>query len=212
MDPEDAKDAAAVAAAYLELPKRQQVIDVTTSASTLPASLDLADRLYRTLEDRGHRVIIAGTFEPFALNPIDRGAVIFGGSHPRMDSARRRPTVAYVGQMPFGLAVLETSIETTLRYAGFGRFLSEKAVEEVAARRGQLAAETMGPMRISSVPWRQEWSESRSGLLAMRVGTVAGISRRSRAAWPTGARGDSPTRSRPEVTGNEPHHFSIPRA
>ncbi len=62
-------------------------------------------------------------------------------------------------------------------------------------REARQANETLGP-----------------GLLAMRVGTVVGISRRSRAAWPTGARGDSPTRSRPEVTGNEPHHFSMPRS
>lgn len=183
MEAEDAADAAANAEAYLELPKRLSVIDVITSGPTLPASLDLAGRLYRALESRGHRVLIAGTFEPFVLRPVDRDAVILGRPRdPGQQPVRRRPTVAYVGPTPIGLAVVEGSEKRKLRYAGYGRFLSEKqwrrrprAGYSWTVTRwvptGLLTLVAYSP--IVSVRWRQGWSESRKGQLVGRVEEIA---------------------------------------
>lgn len=180
---EDASDAAANAAAFLELPKRLSVIDVTTSRPTLAASLDLADKLYRTLETRGHRVIIAGTFESFVRNPVDRYEVIFGRLRlPGEKQVRRRPTVAYVRLTPIGLAVVEASEERKLHYAGYGRFLSEKQWRKRpragyswtvtrSVPTGLLKLVAYSP--LASARWRREWAESARGQLVKRVDEIS---------------------------------------
>ncbi|RVK92420.1 hypothetical protein CN151_32390 [Sinorhizobium meliloti] len=168
---------------YIDLPKRLSVLDVTASVRGLPAVLDLADRLYRTLEARGHRVIIAGSFEPFGRLAVDRDAVLFGRPRAsREERARRRPTVVYVGSTPIGIAVVETAKETVLRYAGYGRFVTEKEWKNqprVGYSWSTVRWSPTGLVKVvayspfPSVSWRQEWSESRSGQLARRLGQIA---------------------------------------
>lgn len=182
-DAADAADAAAAAESYLKLPKRLSIIDVTTSRSRLSASLELADKLYRALEARGHRVLIAASFESFARLSVDRDAVILGRPRdPREEHARRRPTVAYVGSTPIGLAVVEAGRETRLHYAGHGRFLSEARWRK-RRRAGHSWSVTKwlptGLLKIvayspfPSVGWRREWNETREGALAELVDQIA---------------------------------------
>ncbi|ANL41450.1 hypothetical protein [Rhizobium phaseoli] len=182
-DAADAADAAAAAESYLRLPKRLSIIDVTTSRSRLSASLELADKLYRAIEARGHRVLIAASFESFARLSVDRDAVILGRPRdPREDHARRRPTVAYVGSTPIGLAVVEAGRETRLHYAGHGRFLSEARWKK-RRRAGHSWSVTRwlptGLLKIvayspfPSVGWRREWNETREGALTELVDQIA---------------------------------------
>ncbi len=181
-DRDDAADAARSARTYLKLPKRLAIIDVTTSRTKLADSLDLADKLYRALEARGHRVAIAASFETFARLRVDRNVVVLGCPlGTTEDDAHRRPTVAYVASIPIGLAVVEVGRQTKLHYAGHGRYLSESHWKK--RRRGGYSWSVTrwlptGLLKIvayspfPSVKWRREWTEPTEGQLAALVDQI----------------------------------------
>lgn len=84
---------------YFWLPNGSFQLDVTASRGGFATALAFGDSLFKALEDRGHRIVIAGAFQELARISID------GDEKSREDlrAAARRPSVVYVGTIPIGL-------------------------------------------------------------------------------------------------------------
>ncbi|MDW5312959.1 hypothetical protein [Rhizobium sp. PL01] len=164
---------------YLRFPNRFQRADVTVSGRGVHAAFDFANALFVALEARGHRVIIAGSFKNLHRLSTDRGEV--PSSRPEEGeesfSEALRPTVVYIGPTPVGLAVIETSTQMKMQYAGYGKFVpvtewkgrhvghTWQVVKEMPTGRMKLVA--YDPTRLHE--WRQEWRETKAGQLIKRV-------------------------------------------
>ncbi|MBY3138980.1 hypothetical protein [Rhizobium laguerreae] len=148
---------------YLK-PRKKLVVDVTASGSGLAKCLAFADRLFRTLEGRGYRVVIAPTFE------LSRAAL-----DPRQGTpacalwSPWRPTVVFVHTMPIGLAVAEIGETVEVQYAGYGNFIAKEEFERKKrfgptwkGKRpvpcGRLKLTAYSP--LNGFPWSREWSET----------------------------------------------------
>ena len=103
--------------AYLK-PYKKLLVDVTASRACLDKALGFANALFNALESVGHRVVLAPSDGQLRRADLDVRA---------MRSAQRtgfystlwspyRPMVVYVGSVAIGLAIVEMSEETMLRY------------------------------------------------------------------------------------------------
>lgn len=105
-------------------PRRFDAIDLICSADTLERALSLADVLFKAFETRGHRVAVAnagrGLTRP-SLGNLTRPSTYTANGSSRLWTPRA-PTVAIVGRVPIGLAIMETSDEILMRYTGHGQF------------------------------------------------------------------------------------------
>lgn len=173
------RDAEPGADGYYLKPQKKLAIDVSASGPGLAKCLRFADRLFKTLEGLGHRVMIAPTFEltripldPRQEQPPPAGARIW---------SPLRPTVAFVHRMPVGLAVAEVGETTTLHYAGFGNFVTAEEfsrkkrfgptwTKEMPVPRGKLKLTAYSP--LLSVPWSREWVELPGSPLDERLETI----------------------------------------
>lgn len=111
-------------------PYKRLMVDVTASRAGLDKALAFANDLFNALESRGHPVVISPPVERFRRAHIE--------DHEHLPEAQRseysygnnrlwspqRPTVAYVGAVAFGLAVIEMSERVELRYVN-GKYIRE---------------------------------------------------------------------------------------
>ena len=111
-------------------PHKRLMVDVTASRAGLDKALAFANDLFNALESAGHRVLISSPAENFTRARIDE--------HEQLPKASRsehsydyshlwspqRPTVVYVGSVAFGLAAIEMSESTVLRYVN-GKYVRE---------------------------------------------------------------------------------------
>lgn len=155
-------------------PRKKLLVDVTTSEAALEKCLDFANRLFVSLEARGHSVCIAPAFGGFFRAAIERR------EHPRKSDCPpgadawcpMRPTVAYFGGVPIGLAIAEMSEHVRMRYVGDGRFVREAGYRRPNPSRhafdytwprtmdvpsGRLKLVAYCPVPRAS--WNQEWQE-----------------------------------------------------
>ncbi|MCY1325899.1 hypothetical protein D9M68_418030 [compost metagenome] len=164
---------------YYLKPGKKLVVDVSASGPGLAKCLRFADRLLKTLEGRGHRVMIAPTFE-FTRIPLDPRQ-----EQPPPAAARiwspLRPTVALVHRMPVGLAVAEVGETTTMHYAGYGNFVTAEefnrkkrfgptCTREMPVPRGRMKLTAYSP--LLGVPWSREWVETPGSPLDDRLETI----------------------------------------
>jgi len=177
-------------------PRKRLLVDVIASETGLARCLDFANRLFIGLERDGHRVVLAAERlmrpeigrqqdPPTAETPPP----VFGVWRPRRpapDSWRPlRPTVAYFGMVPIGLAVVETNELVLMRYVGQGRYV--RATEdpsawpsadgvtytltmhrEVPSGRIKLVAYSPDP----TVSWKREWLETPDEPLDAGIGRI----------------------------------------
>ncbi|MBY5820491.1 hypothetical protein HFN60_33445 [Rhizobium leguminosarum] len=163
---------------YLK-PRKKLVVDVTASRTGLAKCLGFADRLFRTLEGLGHRVVIAPSFAltRIALDPRQQ---------PPPGSGRvwspLRPTVVFVDGMPIGLAVAEVGETVAMQYAGHGNFITKEEFKrkkrfgatwerERPVPRGKLKLTAYSP--LLGVPWTREWLETAGTPLDDGLETIA---------------------------------------
>lgn len=160
--------------AYLK-PYKKLLVDVTTSKANLDKGLNFANELFKRLEASGYRVVIAPPNERFSRRSIEEREVPEKrreGFGPSLWSPCR-PTVAYIGTVPIGLAFVEMSERVLMRYIGNGKYIRESDyVPPVRARHatsytwtttseipsGRLKVVAYCPYR--KVSWFQEWQES----------------------------------------------------
>jgi hypothetical protein len=111
-------------------PYKRLLVDVTASRAGLEQALAFANDLFNALESKGHRVVISSQPERFTRALIDdheQLPKVHRNEYP-YDSRHlwspQRPTVAYVGSVAFGLAVIEMSEKVELRYVN-GKYIRE---------------------------------------------------------------------------------------
>lgn len=110
-------------------PYKRLLVDVTASAAGLDKALSFANDLFNALESAGHRVCFAPSGARFYRARIDEHEE---PKPPRQEypyEYRRlwSPsccTVAYVGTIPFGLAVIEMTESIVIRYVN-GKYICD---------------------------------------------------------------------------------------
>jgi len=164
---------------YYLKPKKKLVVDVQASAPCLAKCLRFADALFKALGGLGHRVAIAPSFEFTRIAPDPRGE--------RPPASGRiwsplRPTVAFVHEMPIGLAVAEACETVIMHYAGYGKFVTAEefkrqkrygatCTREMPLPCGRLKLTAYSP--LLGVPWSREWTETPGSPLEERVEAIA---------------------------------------
>jgi hypothetical protein len=167
-------------AEYLR-PNKKLLLDVFTSKAALDDALGLANELFLSLEDRGHRVLIAPHGGHCRRPDVDErmkgGQQTFGGGWKPA-----RPTVVFIDQVAIGLTIYELSEEVEMRWvkdklvrasevpAPRGRNVVPLASWEVTTRNlpsGKFCVRASSPYRL--VSWEQQWRDEGPGELITTI-------------------------------------------
>jgi hypothetical protein len=122
-------------------PYKRHLVDVTASVAGLDKALAFANDLFNAFESAGHRVCFAPSSEPFRRPRIDAHEAISKSKsqeYPYNNShlwAPSRPTVVYVGTVPFGLAIIEMTEAVLMRYLN-GKYIRESDYRPPKISRG----------------------------------------------------------------------------
>lgn len=166
--------------AYLK-PHKRLLVDVVTSSVAVERCLSFASRLFTSIEAHGHTVALARA--GLTRITIDRRQSPTPDAPRHLDDWRPlRPTVAYFGFVPIGLAVVETSETVLMHYVGGGRYVrdadyvppTETAVRYTLTRyrdapSGRLKLIAYSPL---DVPWYREWLDGPDAPLEGRIGQI----------------------------------------
>ncbi len=172
-------------------PYKKLLADITTSEACLDTALGLANDLFNALEAAGHRVSIAQEGAGYGRTDIDIR------EDTRSDNSRHalpslwspwRPTVAHVGTVAVGLAIVETAEAVEMRYFG-GGYIRETEYRRLA--RQSFADDRLnwtttrqlpsGRFRIIAyspywrVEWQQSWDVTKQGRRAQIANIVGSV-------------------------------------
>lgn len=172
-------------------PTTQRLIDIACSKDGLEKCLRFTSDLFKRLEapTNGYRVAIAAATKGFIRATIDTEteAAVPGKSGFSPSWRPLRPTVVSVLGVSIGLAVVETSRRTKMRYIGHGRFVLDSGrledyvpptwVETQNVPTGLLRLTAYSP--FYGVPWQRQWTEKPGKLFSSQLdeivsGLVAG--------------------------------------
>jgi hypothetical protein len=165
-------------------PRKRNLVDLFVSKETLVNALDLANALFRRFEDRGHRVTLAaGYLHRPALTVYEGQTFDYHNSEPWSPG---RPTIVFIGELPFGLTVYESTEHVDVTYDWDSAIRYVRASQAPAKRRsawagpaptykehmpsGCLAVRAYSPH--GRVTWEQRWKEATRGALRRRVTTI----------------------------------------
>ncbi len=158
-------------------PYKQLLPDIVTSETCLARAIELASELYNALDKRAHRVIFAPPDQSMRRPEIEeRETPGKDRKYGRYSFGRiwtpHRPTITYVGTVPFGLALTEMTERVTLRRIG-DKYIREDSKAVQTAKAWQLANSwtteqdlPCGRFRLvaySPVPgvdWSRNWQET----------------------------------------------------
>lgn len=166
---------------YYLKPSKKLLVDLLVSKDALSRALDTANELFLSLEDRGHRVLIAPNHE-YGRLPLDQREKK-QRTEPWDTWSPMRPTVVFVGTVAIGLTLYELSELATVRrhdgrYVRVTAIPQGKRVRAVASEwthehdmpSGRLALRAYCPYRVAS--WETDWREAKSGELPGRIGDI----------------------------------------
>lgn len=150
--------------------RANNAIDMTTSPETLSRAVAAANALFLGLERHGHPVEVAQE-RMFIRPPIAfrHGSPEYGDRAAGPDWSPLWPTIATIGGVSIGLAILEIHEPVEMQYAGEGKFVRPERTGR--RRRGAVVGITWKEKRwaptgrlklvayspLHSTPWRQEW-------------------------------------------------------
>lgn len=120
---------------YLK-PAKRNLVDLAVSKTGLDKALSFATELFLSLEDKGHRVVLAPNGEHFHRAEVDEHEV--PGKNRKYNNFwyPGRCTVVYIGTVAIGLTIIEMSEEVEVRYVN-GTYIREQ--DYVPAKRGRYA-------------------------------------------------------------------------
>ena len=165
-------------------PRKRNLVDLFISKETLANALDLANALFQRCEDRGHRVTLASDYlhRP-KLTVYDGQKFDYHNDEPW---APGRSTIVFVGKLPFGLTIYESTEHVDATYSWDSAIRYMRATEASAKRQrawdssrliskqhmpsGRLAVRAYSPH--GRVSWEQRWAESTPGALIRKVTTI----------------------------------------
>lgn len=189
---------------YLK-PDKKTLVDVIVTRATLDRALSFANALFQTLEGRQHRVLFARDYEEYQRvtpdvleqppGPLGGYSNLWSPSHP---------TVAFVGNVSFGLTIVELAEEVVARYVG-GKYIRDSEYKPPKRRIGYDStwttkrSFTTGRLRLQAysasrgTEWKLHWDEKDEPLdsqvgaivaaLEKSVGTVSQLIDEARRKW-----------------------------
>lgn len=122
---------------YLK-PAKHLLPDLTVTKSGLDKALSSANQLFLSLEERGHRVVIAPYGEHFHREAVDEREKPDKSNHYNNLWSPGRPTVVYIGTVAIGLTIIEMSEEVEARHVN-GEYV--RIAEYVPPKRGRYAVD-----------------------------------------------------------------------
>jgi hypothetical protein len=165
-------------------PLKKRLVDLFVTNDTLDRALSLASSLFHSLEEQGHRVTFAPKELHFRRPDVDERSE---GGRERINYGNTwspdRPTIAYVGNVMFGLTLFELSDEAEVRYVD-GKFVPVKDLPTSKQRSPKPTEWThkqdrpngMLCLRASSpyprVTWERQWRESKESALSSQVTAI----------------------------------------
>jgi hypothetical protein len=170
-------------------PYKQLLPDIVTSAACLEKALDDAHALYTALGRKGHRVMLAPPDRDLRRVAIEeREAPGKDRKYGRYSCGKiwspYRPTIAFIGPVPIGLAIIEMTERVTLRYLK-GSYLREDSDAVRKAKGWQLSNSwtreqdvPSGRFRVVAyspypgVNWQRSWQETPQRTLAVMVPNI----------------------------------------
>jgi hypothetical protein len=122
---------------YLK-PAKKLLVDLAVTKTGLDKALSFANQFFLTLEEYGHRVVIAPHGEYLSREEVDEREN--PGKHRHFNNlwSPGRDTVVYVGTVAIGLTIIEMSEEVEVRYVN-GEYVRVK--DYVPPKRGRYAAD-----------------------------------------------------------------------
>ncbi|MGX1259333.1 hypothetical protein [Sinorhizobium fredii] len=158
-------------------PWKRILPDVVASEPSLNRAVDIANALYTALDREGHRVLVAPAQEKMRRVEIKEQETPYkerryGRYHTGSIWAPDRPTIAYIGTVPIGLALTEMTQRVTMRYIN-GTYYREDSKLVRSAKPRQLVNSwtteqdlPCGRFRLVAysplhgVDWHVAWQES----------------------------------------------------
>jgi hypothetical protein len=122
---------------YLK-PAKHLLPDLTVTKSGLDKAISFANQLFLTLEESGHRVVIAPYGEHFHREAVDEREKPDKGHHYNNLWSPGRPTVVYIGTVAIGLTIIEMSEDVEARYVN-GEYV--RISDYVPPKRGRYAVD-----------------------------------------------------------------------
>jgi hypothetical protein len=170
------------------VPKRGGLPDIFVSKDGLARALELANRLYLDLEDRGHWVreaAVHGHRRPM-LEHEDKPAAKKPRSEPTASRiwSSSKPTLVYIGGVAIGLVIFEIAEEYDVRLEGdeYVKVSMNKATDRLKQAQswrfhqrflpsGRLGLQAYSP--YGRAPWERYWRESKPGELKGLLDQIA---------------------------------------
>jgi hypothetical protein len=153
---------------YLK-PAKKLLVDLAVTKPTLDKALSFANLFFLTLEENGHRVVLAPHGEHLRREAVDERENSDKSHHFNKLWSPARETVVYVGTVAIGLTIIELSEEVEVRYVN-GEYVREK--DYVPPKRsnhhtwttkkdlptGRLCVQAYSPYPVAS--WKKQWKET----------------------------------------------------
>jgi hypothetical protein len=174
---------------YLK-PAKRSLVDLVVSKAALDKALGFANELFRELEARSCRVVLAPSGEQMRRAGVDEHEVPRKKKDNYYDYHRLwspgRNTVVYIGTVAIGLTVMELSEEAEARYVK-GKYL--RVDPQAPVKRNMYAAESdwttkrdfpTGRLCLQAYcpdwrgEWTKQWKETRDRDLTSRIPSIVG--------------------------------------
>jgi len=172
------------AEAGLLRPFKKFLVDIIVSEKQLDAALDAANELFRALEAKGHRVTFGPPAAGMRRAEFDEREAPNKNHYHRMVWSPDRITVVYVGQVPIGLTLFETTEEVEVIY-DHGTYIPVRDLSPLQLRRYQGPMHWKTKQRGASgrfclqaycpnwmVAWTKQWRADSAAQLASQAGKV----------------------------------------
>lgn len=160
-------------------PNKKLIADIFASKDGHGRALEIADELYLTLEDADYRVMIATKNSGYTRASIDPQA---GRRNPYDTNTWRpwRPTVVFVGDLAYGIAIFEISEKAEVKYHK-GRWVRLADLPKSRRRNlGWTSTHELPSGRFAihvycphyGVDWEKVWKEKKQGELNTKHRTI----------------------------------------
>jgi len=147
------------------------LVDLVVSEANLANAIQTASEFFTVLCKRGHRVVIAPPHVRASRIEVDVRERPRKNEHPERTWQPSRPTVVYIGDVPIGLTLFETTEEVEVMYVD-GDYVPVNKLTVQQRRRNSWTTTRRYPsgrlcLQAYSVyyraPWSKQWRETRRG-------------------------------------------------
>lgn len=166
-------------------PTKKLLVDITSSRACLEKALDFANELFNAFESAGHHVTLAPPHQRYSRADIDEHEDSRSTNrqrHPELWSPWR-PTLVFIDEVAFGLAIVEMSENVEMRYVQ-GKYVPEREFAQPGKPRPTSYSWTThqdipsGRLRLIvyspyyRVPWQESWQETERTSFSSKIKSI----------------------------------------